>query len=247
MRPRPRNAALTAPHEQGLDEEDSIFNRANTKTPVASMSLPPHPPKGDLTKAIANFERVADSWAEVRGEISDAKEAAEQAKAKAKAEIVEAAKSGKQTDVSIPAIEAEHAEKLAELEAREQALRVAVDETGNEMALQIAEHRTEWLAGLEEVAGEAGAKYAKGISEALAALDELGAARGAASWLTDFNFTLARLGQQSQFAGGRVVLRHKFPGTYETEWNPKDLLAAAAKVVDPAPAPQPVKSRGVPA
>jgi hypothetical protein len=223
-----------------------VFNRAETRLPVAAFSLPPNPPKGELTEAIQAFERVAESWGALRGEIADTKEEAERAKIEARA-ATEAALAGKETKVSVVAVEQEFAAKIAELEGKEEALRQAVDESGNAMALQIAEHKSAWIARLGEVEAEQAARFAKAISEALGALSELASARGAVEYLRDFNHTLAKIGQQRQFSGGRIEIEHRIPGTVQTHWDPAVLLKALNEVVDPTPKPQPVKSRAVPA
>jgi hypothetical protein len=220
-----------------------MFNRASSRTPLAAFAVPPHPPAA-AAKAIADFERVADAWGQVLGEIDDAKAAAEQAKAQAKSAAVEAVKSGKPTKVSVVEIEQKYEQQTAELEAREAVLRVAVDEVGNTMALAVAEDRSAWLTKLEEVETEAESRYANAIKEAQAALGEIGPARAAVRWLSDFQSNRARHGLESQFAGGRVRIEHKFPGTIQSEWDPKELLAAANEVVSPTPKPELATSRG---
>jgi hypothetical protein len=121
---------------------------------------------------------------------------------------------------------------------------VAVDEVGNTMALAIAEHRSEWQAGLEDVAVDAADRYGKAIAEAQKALADLGPARSAVSWLQEFQSNLARLGQERQFVGGRIRVEHKFPGSVQSDWDPKELLAAANEVVSPTPKPELATSRG---
>jgi hypothetical protein len=207
-----------------------LFDRTSTKSPIASFNVPPHPPPA-AAAAIENFNRVADDWGRTRGEIADAKEAAQHAKAEAKAAVTEGAKSGKPSRINVVAVEQEHAAKIAGLEAKAEAQAVAVDETGNEMAIAIAENRAAWLTTLEEVAAEAEARYEKALKDAQAALAELAPARGAVDWLESFNHTHARIGTQTQFAGGRLTIQHRLPGTVQGEWDPQLLLAAAAVLV----------------
>jgi hypothetical protein len=225
------------------ERKGTMQNKAESKTPIASFATPPHAPPA-AAQAIADFERVADAWGAVKGEIADAQEAKAQALAEAKAAAVEATKSGTTTKINVVALAEKYDKQIAELEAREAVLRVAVDETGNDLALAVAENRGEWLARLEEAATDAEARYVNAIKEGLVALAELAPARGAVEWLAEFQSNRARHGLERQFVGGRIRVDHRFPGTIQSEWDPKELLAAAQLVAAPSPKPELARSRG---
>jgi hypothetical protein len=209
-----------------------LFDRTSSKTPITAFTFPPHRPPA-AAKEIEAFDNLGDEWGAVRGERADVEESRELAIREAKAEAVEAAKTGKAPTVSVVAIEQEYDAQIAELKAREDALAVAIDEVGNTAAVAVAENRAAWLATLGEVAAEAEARYAKALADAEAALADLVPARGAIEWLTDFNHVHARIGTQTQFAGGKLWIEHRFPGTLQSEWDPKELLATAGKLLDP--------------
>jgi hypothetical protein len=210
-----------------------MFDRLQTRGPIASFAVPPHAPPA-AARAIAKFEKVGDAYGAIQGAISDVEEAQAQAVTEARAQAVEDAKAGKKASVSVVDVENEYARKLADLKGQEQVLRAAVDEVGNELALAIAENRADWLANLEAEASEIEARYDKAVAEGQAALADLGPARGGVRWLQEFSHSRARIGQESQFSGGQVTLRYRFPGTLQTDWNPRELLAAAAEVTSPA-------------
>ncbi|MFL5953850.1 MAG: hypothetical protein ACJ76I_07055 [Gaiellaceae bacterium] len=120
-----------------------------TKLPVALFAVPPAAPK-PVAAAHLRFERVAAEWQQTRhDDIAAAERAAEVAMADAVRSRVDSAKSGDGKEVpDLDQVERESAAKIAVLRAKSEVLAVAVDESGNELATEIAEHRHEWLAQL---------------------------------------------------------------------------------------------------
>jgi hypothetical protein len=200
--------------------------------PMAAFTVPPAPP-ALVAAAIAKFDLVADQWAATTGLIDDEKQAAVKAKADALHTAVAAAKDGKDASADIERVEREHAATIASLQVKAAALAIATDEQGNEMAVAIAEHRHEWAESLAVVASEAEVKYVAAIRAAMDALSALGPARGAVSWLTEFDHLQAVVGREQQFGSTRVFV-DTTNLRKETAANPLDLLAVALTVVAPA-------------
>jgi vancomycin resistance protein YoaR len=207
-----------------------MIDRTYTRIPVADFALPPHPP-APAKKAIDNFKRVSSEWKAIRGAIAQTTAEAEAARDAAKKAAVDAATSGKKSaGPGVAEVQAEYDAKLAALEDQEAALREALDQVGNELAVQVATCRGEWLANTEKYEGDAAQKYAQAISEARAALKALTDARGAVEYLSTFNHNLARVGSQRQFVGGKITVEYHVPGVIQNSWDPAVLLEGAAQV-----------------
>lgn len=219
-------------------------DRSTSRTPIAAFALPPHAP-ADVATAVAAFDRVADQYAATKGEIDDVQDAAKQALADAKRAVVDAAKAGKPSKVQTVKVEADAAAKIDDLQAKVAALAVAVDETGNDLAVAVAASKTEWIATLASVAADAEARYAEAIKQAQAACKDLAAARGAKTYLATFDVGQAKVGRQQGFAGGRLSIEGRLPGTIQDTWAATDVLALAAKLLDEPVARKPRTHRGI--
>jgi hypothetical protein len=140
---------------------------------------------------------------------------------------------GKLSKLDPAALEREYDEKAAGSVTKLKALAVAVDETGNRLADEIAASREEWIDGLVEADAEASARYDRAIREAQEALAEIGPTRNAIRWLEEFDCGAAHAGLQTQFPGGRVRLPEmRLP---QGDVDPAQLLTLAAKVTDQPP------------
>lgn len=168
------------------------------------------------------------------GELEDAEQAVEQARA----EDVQAAAAafGK----GGPVKDADKRERAAV--ARVNALRTArrgaaqaVDDAGNARLAPIAAARDEWAAGLEAERAAAAARYDAAIAEARAALAALGKAESALSWLRNFDAARARVGQHPSYHGkAQPVFAEDLRGV---KHDARQLLELAAKATAPPPLP----------
>jgi hypothetical protein len=215
-----------------------MWDRSSTRRPIASFNLPPHPPE-PVAEAYATFDRVASEWADLLGQIDDAGEQAKQAKADARDAVTAAAFAGKANKTSIVAVEAEHRARVEELQEQADAVAVAVDQAGNELAQAIAANRAPWLDALAAAEQTAAERYAAAVLEAKAAVRDLAPARGAVGWLRDFDTGQAIVGRQQAFVGGRVDLdTTRVPR--ETRTPADRVLALLDQVTAPA---EPAKAR----
>jgi hypothetical protein len=218
-----------------------MWDRTSSRRPIASFDLPPHAPE-PVQAAYAEFDRISTKWAAILGEIDDAREAARQAKAAAKQAVTEAAIAGKPTKVSIVAVEQEHLARVEELQEQADAVAVAVDQAGNELAQAIAANRDPWLDALAAAEDAAATRFVSALLEAKAAARDLGPARGAVHWLRDFNRNEAIVGRQHAFTGGRVDLdTTRVPR--ETRTPADRVLALLDQVAAPAEPPKPRRHR----
>lgn len=202
-----------------------------SRTPIAQFPLPAEAPQA-VADAAARFEQLADQWATLRGEISDAREGAAKAKADAIRMAADQYAAG-ETPVDVKAVELAEAARIEAMRAQLEALGVALDEAGNELAAEIAAHREEWVAALEPAAAAAASRYDAAIREAQEALRELGPALRAVSWLREFDAGEARVGAAVAFLGGRIILDHRFIGSMRNDYDAAEVLAAAAKATAP--------------
>jgi hypothetical protein len=110
---------------------------------ITTYAVPPHAPPA-VAEAKSGFDRIADRWAGVKGELQDAKEALAKAKTADLQAIVDAAEKGE--DVKDPQANQRKADALIDdLRVRLKGLNRAVDEAGDRLAEAIAEHRDQWL------------------------------------------------------------------------------------------------------
>ena len=215
-------------------------NAAVTRTPIASFPLPPGQPEG-VVEAEREFDRVATEWASTNGAIADAREAAKQAQADAKHKAIEAAMSGKATKTSVVAVETEHLARVAELEAKAEALSAALDEVGNTLARAIGSGRDSWVATLERLDTEFAGRFSTLIGEAQQVAREWAKIRGGLVWLRGFDTGEAIVGRISAWhGGGRLDVEGDPAGPLRGEHQVAKLLALAAKAATP---PAPPKSR----
>jgi hypothetical protein len=211
-----------------------MINRAASRLPIASFTIPPAAP-APVAEAYAHFDRVAEAYGRLRGDLDDAKAelvAAARGSVRAAADAIAAGKPLKDPDK--PRRDAEA--KIANLQRQAEAASIAVDEAGNEFADAIAEHRGEWLEELAAAEQDAAARYDRAIAEARRAVDALGPARRALAWLRDFDAGRAHVGQEQPFHGGRVRV-DTMPIRRETSTDPcvlLDVLATATATPEPA-------------
>jgi hypothetical protein len=218
-----------------------MWDRSSSRRPIASFNLPPHPP-APVAVAYATFDRVSTEWADLLGQIDDAREAARAAKEKAKEAVTAAAYAGKATKVSIVGVEQEHLARVEELQEQADAVAVAVDQAGTELARAIAANRDAWLDALAAAEQTAAERYAAAVLEAKAAVCDLGPARGAIHWLRDFDTGQAIVGRQQAFVGGRVDLdTTRVPR--ETRTPAERVLAVLDQLTAPAEPPKPRRHR----
>lgn len=203
---------------------------------VAAFALPPNQPDA-VDDAKRRFDTDATRWAELKGELRDAEEAAVVAVAEAvKASAAAYAESKPAVDVDL--VEREHAARVAGLKATLSGLATRVDESGNDLAYAVERHRVEWLFALRPVEVDATAKLRQGLALALEALEELRPARGAVTWLASFDAGQATLAKQPQFAGGRLRVKGRRGMPLSGEFDPADLLAAVAQAAEPEEGPR---------
>jgi hypothetical protein len=200
-----------------------MWDRSSSRRPIASFQLPPHPPD-QVQAAYDEFDRVATEWGGILGEIDDARDEAKRAKTAAKEAVTEAAIAGKATKVSIVGVEQDHLARVAELQAKADAVALAVDEHGNRLAAAIAAHRDPWLENLGAAEDTAAVRFTAAVAEARAALRDLAPARGAVHWLADFDPGEATVGRQAAFVGGRVSI--------DTTTIPRESSTPAGPVLD---------------
>jgi hypothetical protein len=208
-----------------------------SRAPIAAYAIAPHAPAA-VAEAHATFDKLGLKWAEVLGEVRDAKEAVLEAKA---ADILAAAvayEAGEEPKALGELEQAANA-KLKTLEDRVAGLSKAVDEAGNKLAYLIAEHSADYRASLEEALIEIGARYDQAVAVARQELAEFKPLRSGIEWLDRFDAGQATIGQSGQFAGGRLMVRGKgVAGVISGELDPADLLKlAATATAEPAPPP----------
>ena len=215
-----------------------MWDRSSSRRPIASFTIPPHPP-APVAEAYAEYDRVANQWAALIGEISDAEEAGRKAKSDAKAAVTAAAVAGKQSKVSIVGVEEEHLGRVAELRERAGAIALAVDEAGNSLVQAIARNQEPWLANLADAEADAAKRVAAALKATRQALADLTPARAAVGWLQAFDAAQARVGRQPQFAGGRLHVDTTHVRR-ETTTDPKTLVDVIATTLEQ---PKPPTSR----
>jgi hypothetical protein len=193
---------------------------------IGTYVIPPHAPPA-VAEAKTEFDAIATRWADMKGELQDAEEALQVAKAADLQAIVDMAKQGK--SVKDAQARQRQAEALiTDLRFRLKGLDVAVDQAGDRLAEAIAKHRGERLPLLNAAETDAAARFDEAMAAARAALDELRPARGAVDWLHWFDPGLARSGRNAQFAGGRLRVQNR-GGVLKGEYDPAMLLDLAAK------------------
>jgi hypothetical protein len=219
------------------------MRQPGTPQAIATFAIPPHAPPA-VAEAKVKFDDIAARWANTKGELGDAVEALEAAKQADLRAIVNSARQGK--DVKDPQANQRKAEALiADLRFLLKGLDQAVDKAGNRLAQAITTHRKQWLPRLADAETDAAERFDQAVIEARAALDELRPARGAVKWLNSFDPDLARMGQGTQFSGGRLRVRSN-AGPLRGDHDPTALIDLAAKVTSEEDVPRPTVSIPVP-
>lgn len=215
------------------------------RDPIASFPLPINAPKS-IASVRGRYESVATEWARTKGAIEDAEQEVIEATAEDIKRAAAAFGSGKEPDVSKNREPAARA-KLQALQGRKEALSVAVDEAGDELATAIGAAKAEWIESFATGIEDAAERYRAGIAAALEAHGELGRAIAGRVWLEEFDAGLAHVGRVRQFHGGSPPLRVKRPLGFSAndELRADELLQIAASAVDPPPGPSPLLSEAL--
>jgi hypothetical protein len=201
-----------------------------SRTPVASFPIPAHAPD-EVAAAADKFDRIATAWAEAKGALDDAR-------AGAKAAVINAADAAAQAVVDgkkardPDAVAAEVAAAVAVAERKVATLATATHLAGNELADAIAANKQEWLPLIERVEAAAAARYGAAVAEAREALKDLAPCRRAVEWLQGFNAGEAKIGAINPFTGGRIVVDGNTVGPLRGELNPDELLQVAGKAAE---------------
>lgn len=203
------------------------MKHALDRNPIRAHAIAPHAPT-TVAEAKAEFDRISLEGAQLKDACRDQeKEAIPAAEARDMTEATDAIAAGK--TVTDPEKHARKAKaELATMQGRLRALDVATDLAGNRLAEAIAEHRDAWLAALAPHVDDAVARYEQAIADAKAALVDLKLASGARSWIEHYDAGQARVGNQSQFAGGKLMVEN----ARGQEHDPRVLLELAATVVE---------------
>jgi hypothetical protein len=199
-----------------------------SRQPILSFSIPDLEPDPVAEKR-ANFDRIGDRVGELQGELQDRREAiateSTQTVEHAAATIVAGG------TVKAPArsarLDAEAA--LAQLEQEKKTLELAGDIAGNDFADAIGASKDEWLPVREQAAADAAKRLDAAIRDAEEAAKDLGYARAAAEWVSTFLASDAKVGRQSQFVPGKLLVTGK--GALRGQHNVLDLLKLCAQAV----------------
>jgi hypothetical protein len=210
-----------------------------SKYPTAAFNVPAYMPE-PAADAYQRFDGFADAYGSKRGEITDAEQAVTDLKAE-KARAIAAATAAGDDVAKVQTTYSAKIEKavahVAELREQLEGLAVVLDEAGNEWARAAEEHRSEWIDNLSEAAVVLEQRYRKALEDARAALRAYAPLRRSVEWIEAFDANEARVGRVQGFTGGRLTVEHKFTGSMVTTHDPDELLIAAAKILDQAPAP----------
>jgi hypothetical protein len=177
-----------------------------SKNPIAAYSIPSQAPPA-VARAYETFNRVGDTWAATLVELEEARASQKAAVAEAQRSVIDAAKAGKSSRRDPVAVAEECEAKINDLIAKRAALAVAVDETGNDLAIAISQSKSEWIESLETFREEASARFERALADVRAALRDYAPARRAVEWVSEFQHGPATVGLVPGFAGGQIRVR----------------------------------------
>jgi hypothetical protein len=201
-----------------------------TRDPVAAFPIPDGAPE-PVRIAAERFADVSYRWAELKGDLSDAREQAATAHADAIRAAADAIAEGRKP-VDVGALKAKAAGRVDELRAQVEASGLVVHAAGDELAAAIDAHRDEWAAGLTEQLPTARERLAAALAETRDAVRTVAMLSGAVEWLDTFDVKAAYSASQRSYSGARARVAHRFPGTMIDEWDADQLLAAVAKLLE---------------
>lgn len=191
---------------------------------ITAFALPPGAPAA-VAAAQEEFNRVANKWAELQGDLEDA-EAAVKTAQQADTEAVAAAISKGEAVEDAAAREREALVKVRAYGGMLQGAELAADKAGNALLGPIEAAREDWAAQLEAERDEARTRYDEAVEEAQVALVALGKAQSALTWIRNYDAVLARAGEIVSYHGKAepFVSEDRF-GRQE---DPRQLLELAA-------------------
>ena len=194
-----------------------MWNRVSSRRPIAAYTIPQDERPDSVAAAFNEFERVGAENGELEGRIHDLEQAAKEAPARGD---YKAAKK----------IEADLEAARLELKTSDQ----GVDAAGNHVADDIGTEQDGWIPKLEARRAQAASEYAEAVALAQAKGEELARLNGQLAWLRNFDTGEARAGLIPQWhGGGRLDVVNDDPGPLRGEHRAADLLALAARAVEP--------------
>jgi hypothetical protein len=208
-------------------------NHALSQTPATTYTLPPSPPPA-VAAAYETFARISADYATAHAEL---RQLTASAKGRIQAAIEAAATAaidgGKAAD---PAkVQTEVTLQEIALKTKVSTLEKAVDQAGDRLAEAVGANRSEWSEALSVEAAEAAAAYTAALQAAEEELARFAPVARAQEWLATFDVGRAKLGEVTQFSGGRVRIRlardeRRF-SLNDDGYDPYALLSVAAKAV----------------